>query len=365
MPKVLRINKDAEEGVRELLRFLLESGKVEAVLTLMKTDESGGVTYSLVADPKVLSDATPFFPLMPVNAGKTVSRITLMESSDKPIAAVMRPCELRAFVELIKRSQGSLDNFLFISPTCGGVYPLKTAASENIAKRLPQYWDAVKKREILPDLRPNCMACTQFIPDNTDMTVALIKNDNNDKQCQIYLNTQKAEDMVDGITGGEIAEQDINTKDLEAFRSQREDQKNKLLEEFSDLNMEKVFGKCIGCHACSKVCPVCYCHLCFFDSSTSERSVLDYERELNHKGMAQVPLDSTFYHLVRLFHISLSCVACGQCSDVCPVNIPLGAIAIKVGGSVQESVGYIAGKNLEEGLPITTFKPEEFAGVAD
>ncbi|MBA7643322.1 hypothetical protein ES703_51045 [subsurface metagenome] len=362
MPKVLRLNKGAEEGLKELLKFLLASGDMRGVLTLTKVDEGGGVAYSLVTDPKVLEDALPLFPLMPANAGKILSRITLIEPSDKPIVAVMRPCELRAFAELLKRSQGSLENFLFISSTCGGVYPLKTAVSENIGEKLPQYWDAVKKGEILPDVRPNCTACTQFIPYTADMTIALIGNDGIDKQCEIYLNTSKAEEVVTGIAG-EVSEQELNIEALEALRSRREVQKDKLLDEVKDLDMEKVFGKCIGCHACSKVCPACYCHLCFFDSPTSEHRALDYERELSKSGGVRVPLDTIFYHLVRLFHVSMSCVGCGQCNDVCPVNIPLGAVALKTAGAVQEAFDYVAGRSIEEELPITIFKPEEFAGV--
>lgn len=364
MPKVLKLDKGAEEGVRELLGFLLESGRVKAVLTLTKVDESDGVAYSLVADPKALQNAVPLFPLMPANAGKVLSRVTLMGPADKPVAAVARPCELRALVELIKRLQGNLENFLFISPTCGGVYPLKTAVSENIEERLPQYWDAVKKGDIPPDIRPNCTACTQFIPYNADMTVSLIENSGINQQCEIYLNTERAEELVAGIAG-EVSEQKSSISGLETFRSKREAQKDKLLGEIKDLDMERVFGKCIGCHACSKVCPACYCHLCFFDSPASEHGVLDYERELKKGGITRVPLDIIFYHLVRLFHVSLSCTGCGQCQDVCPVNIPLGAVAAKVGGAVQGAVDYVAGKNIEEGLPITTFKPEEFAGVTD
>ena len=362
MPKVLRLNKGAEEGLQELLRFLLESGKVKGVITLTKVDESGGVAYSLVTDPKVLKDALPLFPLMPANAGKVLSCITLMEPADKPIAAVMKPCELRAFTELLKRSQGSLENFLFISPTCAGVYPLKMAVSENIAEKLPQYWEAVKRSEIPPDVRSNCMACTQFLPYTADMIIALIGNDDIDKRCEIYLNTKKAEEFVIDMAG-EISEQELNIKTLETFRSKREVQKDKLLDEVKDLDMEKVFGKCIGCHACSKVCPACYCHLCFFDSPASEHGALDYERELSKSGSVRVPLDTIFYHLVRLFHVSMSCVGCGQCNDVCPVNIPLGAVAVKTAGAVQEAFDYVAGKSIEEELPITTFKPEEFAGV--
>ena len=48
MPKVLRINKGAEEGVRELLRFLLESGKVKGVFALAPTDDNGGAASRLL-----------------------------------------------------------------------------------------------------------------------------------------------------------------------------------------------------------------------------------------------------------------------------------------------------------------------------
>lgn len=362
MPKLLKLNKGAEEGLQELLRLLLEKGKVRGVITLTKVGGSGGVAYSLVTSPYALENALPLFPLMPVNAGKVLSRITLMEPTDQPIAAVMRPCELRGLVELLKRNQGSMENFLLISSTCGGVYPLETALNGDIGEKLTQYWDAVKKGEIPSDIRPNCKACTHFTPYNADLTIALIGNDSIDKHCEIYLNSEKAEELVSSMTG-EVSEQELNMEALETFRSKREAQKDKLLGEVKELDMEGVFGKCIGCHACSKVCPACYCHVCFFDSPTSEHKALDYEIELGKWGSVRVPLDTIFYHLVRLFHVSLSCVGCGQCNDVCPVNIPLGAVALKTAGAVQQNFDYVAGKSADEALPITTFKPEEFARV--
>ena len=74
--------------------------------------------------------------------------------------------------------------------------------------------------------------------------------------------------------------------------------------------------------------------------------------------------DTIFYHLVRLFHVSMSCTGCGQCADVCPANIPLWAVSLKMGEAVQKAFDYLPGKDVEEGLPITTFVPEEFAGIA-
>jgi len=174
MTKVLRINKGAEKGLKELLRFLLEDGRVKGVVALRKTGEDGAISYSLITNADHIESTLPLFPLMPVNLGKQLSLLTLMEPATHPIAVVLRPCELRAFVELVKRNQGSLENFLFISSTCGGVYPLKMAVAEDIDKQLAQYWEAVEQGEAIPDIRPACKACTYFVPYTADITLSLL-----------------------------------------------------------------------------------------------------------------------------------------------------------------------------------------------
>ena len=364
MPKVLRLDKGAEEGVRELLNRLLVSKKIEGVFALVHTSKNGGLTYSLITNPDLLEEAAPLTPLMPANAAKVLSRLTLVEPAGRPVAAVVRPCELRALTELIKLNQGSLDNLLLISSTCGGVYPLEIAVSGGIEEKLPQYWEAVKKGEIPPDIRPACASCEHLVPYNADMTVTLFGSEDVDKHCVICLNTDKGEQFAAAISA-EVVEGEIESEVIEGLRAKRAARKKKLFDEIGieGFHAQKVFDKCIGCHGCSKVCPVCYCHVCLFDSGGDEHDSRYYETELEKMGYVTVLPDPMFYQLVRLFHVSTSCVGCGLCADVCPVDIPLWAVSLKTSESVQKAFDYVPGRDIEEGLPLITFEPGEFAGV--
>ena len=367
MTRVLRMSKNADDSLKEVLRFLLDNGRLKGVLTLRKTGEDGSVSYSLITDSSAIESAVPLFPLMPVNLAKQLSLFTLKEAATEPIAVILRPCELRAFVELAKRTQGSLENILFISSTCPGVYPLKLAVEGNIEEHLPMYRKAAGQGELISDVRPACKACEYFVPYTADITVSLLGNKAIDTETTLFLNTEKAQGILEGMTG-KLSDGELDTAAIEHIRNERKAEKDKLSDEteLKNLGIDEIartFSRCIGCRNCSKVCPACYCHLCFFETETAEHGALHYERELEKTGCVNMLSDTTFYHLVRLFHVSTSCTACGQCGDVCPANIPLWAISLKVGAEVQKAFDYVPGKSIEEGLPITTFAPEEFAGV--
>lgn len=354
MTKLLTLSKGAEEGVRELLRFLLVSGNVKGVLTLIKEGVDGGVAFSLITDPNILEQAVPLYPVMPVNAAKVLSYLTWVESATEPIAVVIRPCELRALVELVKRKQGSMDNLILISPTCGGVYPLKMAVNGSIEENLPEYWEAVKKGEMASDVRLACTACDKFVPYNADITVSLVGNKDVDKQCVLSLNTDKGKQFTAGIAG-ELAEGELDSEMIKELAIERQSQKDKLFADLGtgNLKIEKAFEKCIGCRVCSRVCPICYCRVCFFDTYPDEHMPYVYEAVLEKKGQVPVFLRRPIsYHFIRLSHISKSCIGCGLCADVCPVNIPIWAIALKTAESVQKTFGYLPGRDIEERLII-------------
>ena len=385
MNTTFKLDASVEEGVKKLLLFLLEKKKIGGAVVLQKMDGHGAVSYSLITDAGALADASPLLPLMPVNAASVLSRLTLKEPFSGPIAAVIRPCELRAFIELIKRGQGNREQFILISSVCGGVYPLQAALTNGgIEEKLPDYWKALGEAEIVPDLRPTCRACEQFIPMGADMTVATMGREDLGETCTIFLQTDRAVELIRDAAGemsaGELSEGKAGKKRapeerlesdlIRRHRGARKDQKKKLsremkLDAYGLDGMIEMFGKCIGCHGCRAVCPICYCELCVFESQDFEPKPVDFERALNRKEALRIPPDTVLYHLGRLNHMAISCVGCGSCSDVCPVDIPVSSIFLQVGESVQELFDYLPGRDPEEEVPITKYENEELAEFED
>jgi len=365
--KVLELRKSADEGVRALLRFLLESGKVSSILTLTKISKAKDVAYSIITNPEKVKDTLPLYPFMPSNLGKILARLTLLEPMSEPIAAVIKPCELRGFTELVKLNQGSLENILLISFTCGGVYPLEIVNEENVNEKISQYWERIKEMEIPSDIRPTCKSCEHFLPYNADIMIDLVGKENIEKKCKLFINTSKGEEFINGMEG-ELQEAELQLQNIDNLRNKRTKEREKI---FSETGVEKfgleglirTFGKCIGCHGCRSVCPICYCKLCYFDSREREYEPQEFNAELSKKDGLRIPPDTVFYQIVRLIHVSASCVGCGMCSDVCPVDIPISTIFSKVGESVQNMFEYVPGKNVEEKQPLITFKEDEFANL--
>ena len=372
MARELKIDKPLEEGVQYLLRSLLETGKVKAVFTLKKVNENGAVAYSLITNPDEIKDTLPFYPLMPANAGQLLSNFTLNSAVSEPVAVVIRPCELRAFIELVKRKKANMDNIFIISSICGGVFPLDLATNGAIEGNISNYWDAVKQYNIPHEVRPVCRACEQFTPNkHADIIVPLVGATGIDESTSKFLNSEQAETMVTGLNleGSSITDAgELETEEIKTHRSKKTEEKKKLadgigIEQLGIKGLVDIFGRCIGCRGCRAVCPICYCQLCNFDSQNSKYSI--HENELSRKGALRVPPNTVYFHLLRLAHMGISCVACGACEDVCPANIPISSIFKLAGESIQGVFDYLPGKDVEEEIPLKMFELEELEKFED
>ena len=357
-----------DAAARDLLKALLASGKVRGVMTLVETGPAGEVNYQLVADAAVLDKATPLYPLMPANAGGLLSRLTVSEGFEEPVAAFLRPCELRALVELGKLHQIDAENILLISASCGGVYPLESSLNGGLADRLPAYWEALAKGDAAEGLRPTCAACEHFVPFGADLTLAAVASGGAGRVA-VVANTPRGEEALEGLEGA-VDEAAVETAGVASLRAKREAARTELFEKepLPTPGLEGLvafFGRCIGCRSCRSVCPICCCEICYFDSATTEPTAGTFEVHLKRKTGTRVPPDTLLFHLGRLTHMSASCVGCGMCADACPVYIPVATLFAKVGAQTQSLFEYVPGKDPEEELPLQRFEEDEFTEVGE
>ncbi len=362
----MKIAASPDRAVKDYLRHLLVSGRVGAVLTLRRREDTGSYDYGLITDPNGLDSATPLDPIMPVNGGDILSEVTPSKTS---VAAVLKPCEVRAFIELVKREQGSMKNVLIISQTCGGAYPIQMVANRTLEGKILEYFETVSEGKIPEGIRPTCAACEHFIPGNADITVSLACEKYSTSSCILYFNTEKGAASAEGFEG-DSGDDDFDAAAVSDLLKKRLATKEEL---YGSLMSEKAgldslidtFGKCIGCHGCGHVCPICYCVLCDFESRNFDYDVKYFENELKQKKALRLPPDTILFHLGRLTHMSFSCVGCGLCSDVCPVNIPVSQIFKRTGEETAGLFEYVPGMDPEEPIPVMVFKEEEFLEIGE
>ncbi len=91
----------------------------------------------------------------------------------------------------------------------------------------------------------------------------------------------------------------------------------------------KHLNRCIRCHGCRDVCPVCFCTECS----------LEHMEFIPGK---KLPPDNSF-HLARAIHMGGRCIDCGLCEEVCPARIPLRSLYKEVNSLVHEVFGYRPG----------------------
>jgi formate dehydrogenase subunit beta len=81
------------------------------------------------------------------------------------------------------------------------------------------------------------------------------------------------------------------------------------------------------------------------------------------KGALRVSPDTLLFHIGRASHMALSCVSCGACEDACPMDIPVGQVFSLMADRAQEALGYVAGRSLEDALPLVDYEMDELHQV--
>ncbi|MCK5559138.1 MAG: hypothetical protein KAJ51_01035, partial [Thermoplasmata archaeon] len=121
----VNVKDGLEKAINDLLINTLDKTHFDAILIPHIVPAGDSFVYLLIQDPSVLATASPLAPIMPTQGARALSSVTHLGTDGLKLAAVMRPCETRAAIELSKLDQNILDDVTLISFDCPGVLPTR------------------------------------------------------------------------------------------------------------------------------------------------------------------------------------------------------------------------------------------------
>jgi len=308
--------KDVELKMLERAKALLESGEVARVIGWKK----GEFCYDPVpASFETVEELDSF--VYDYFCGANLSKYLIqMSKKEGKTAVFLKPCDTYSFNQLVKEHRIKRENVYVIAVEC--------MAKLNIEKIKAQGVSFVTGVEVVDkDVKVTSLygETTLYKPDVVLTKCATCNKTHQVKDEEIILHERPARD-VDRFE--EVAKLEAMTAD----------------ERFAFWRNE--LSKCIRCNACRNVCPACSCVKCVFDNPAS--------------GIAAKANDDKFeeqmFHIIRAYHVAGRCTDCGECSRVCPQNIPLHLLNRKFIKDIDGFYGeYQAGETAEGKTPLTSY----------
>ncbi len=150
-----------------------------------------------------------------------------------------------------------------------------------------------------------------------------------------------------------VAYDELIGEEGETLESNRFDEVAKLEAMTPDERFEfwqNELSKCIRCNACRDICPACTCETCVFNNPKSS---------VENKATAN-SFEEKMFHIIRAFHVAGRCTDCGECSRVCPQNIPLHLLNRKFIKDIDSFYGeYQAGAEVGSRAPLANYTTED------
>lgn len=361
------------EALQQFFAGILKLEDITAILVPQRLQTKNTIMPTLVTDASFLECVDPLAPAFPMNTARIASRLTRKPMGGK-MAAVLRPCEIRAFIELVKLKQACREDILLISVDCLGTFQNKEYlkfAEQNGTESTIRFYKNVIGGTINEmegaEFATACKACEYPTSENADIQIGLYGMKAGES-ILVKSQTEAGDHILKKLNLPDTNEPPARHAAIKTLISQRtayrDDMFVKTREASDSLDkMTAYFSSCVNCYNCRVACPVCYCRECVFVTDVFNHDPYQYLQWATRKGIIKMPTDTLFYHITRLAHMSTACVGCGQCSNACPNDIPLMELFRTIAHKTQKIFEYEAGRSLDEKPPLSEFREDEFKEV--
>ena len=309
--------KDVELKMLERAKELLESGEVARVIGWKKGEFYFDPTPASFESVEELDEF-----VYNGFCGANLSKYLIQASKKEGKTAIfLKPCDSYSFNQLVKEHRIVRENIHVIAIECQGKLDIEKIKAQGVN------------------------AVTEVEENGETVTVSSLYGETTLNKAEILLGKCAT---CKGKTH-QVKDEEIILHEMPAPANNRFDEVAKLEAMTEDERFafwREQLQKCIRCNACRNVCPACSCVKCVFDNPAS--------------GIAAKANDDKFeeqlFHIIRAFHVAGRCTDCGECSRVCPQNIPLHLLNRKFIKDIDGLYGeYQAGETDDGKTPLTSY----------